>query len=709
MHSVDPDDILARLDPEQREVAAHPTGPMVVIAGAGTGKTRAITHRIAYGVSSGAYAAPRVLALTFTARAAGEMRTRLRELGVAGVQARTFHAAALRQLHYFYPAVVGGAAPEVMPAKAAAVAEAAGRLRMRFERTELRDLASEIEWAKVMLLTPDTYAAAAARAGRTPPGLDLTAMARVMGAYEDVKGDRGVIDFEDVLLLTLAMVRDRPEVGEAIRGQYRHFVVDEYQDVNTVQQRLLEAWLGGREDLCVVGDPAQTIYSFTGASAVHLTEFPRRYPAAPVVRLHRNYRSTSPIVTLANSISSAPGGARRWGGVQLEAQAPTPTGAPGPILHAFPDDPAEATGIATLVAEAIAAGTSPGGIAILFRTNGQSEALETALADREIPYLIRGGERFFARREVREALVLLRGGMRADAGADVLPDLVRAILTSAGWSRAAPTTGGAVRERWESLEALALLADQLAALNSAATLRDFVRELDERAAAQHAPTVAGVTLASLHAAKGLEWEIVIIAGCSDGLIPITMAESAAEIDEERRLLYVGVTRARSVLHLTWASTRTPGGRGGRRPSRFLDGLLGETRSRASAGAKAKGRKLVKLATCRTCRAPLSSAAERTTGRCADCPATYDEALFEALRSWRAAVAKAASWPAYVIFTDATLTAIAEACPTNTAGLAQISGVGQRKLTLYGEQVLAVLGGGDPLATAASGATSQPKK
>ena len=393
----DADAILAALDPEQREVARHPLGPMGVIAGAGTGKTRAITHRIAYGVRSGAYSGPHVLALTFTARAAGEMRTRLRELGVAGVQARTFHAAALRQLHYFYPAVVGGAAPEVMPAKAAAVAEAAGRLRMRFERTELRDLASEIEWAKVMLLTPDTYAAAAARAGRTPPGLDLTAMARVMGAYEDVKGDRGVIDFEDVLLLTLAMVRDRPEVGEAIRGQYRHFVVDEYQDVNTVQQRLLEAWLGGREDLCVVGDPAQTIYSFTGASAVHLTEFPRRYPAAPVVRLHRNYLSTSPIVSLANSISSAPGGARRWGGVQLEAQAPTPT-ARGPDPARFPMTQPRRRGSPPSSQKPLRPGppraVSPSSFAPTGRARHLRRPLPTARS-----YLIRGGERFFARRE----------------------------------------------------------------------------------------------------------------------------------------------------------------------------------------------------------------------------------------------------------------------------------------------------------------------
>src|SRR5687768_5796069 len=281
------DAVLEALDPEQREVAATPTGPMCVLAGAGTGKTRAITHRIAYGVHSGAYQPQRVLAVTFTARAAGEMRTRLRDLAVGGVQARTFHAAALRQLHYFWPQAVGGAAPEVMSQKAAAVAQAAASLRldMARDRTAIRDLAAEVEWAKVSMLTPETYAAGVRAARREPPGLDATAMARVLEGYEQVKSDRGVIDFEDVLLLTVGILSEHEEIARAVRSQYRHFVVDEYQDVNALQQRLLELWVGQRDDLCVVGDPAQTIYSFTGASPRHLLEFPTRRPEARVVRL----------------------------------------------------------------------------------------------------------------------------------------------------------------------------------------------------------------------------------------------------------------------------------------------------------------------------------------------------------------------------------------------------------------------------------------
>ena len=692
------DEVLAALDPEQREVAASPLGPMCVLAGAGTGKTRAITHRIAYGVHAGAYQPQRVLAVTFTARAAGEMRTRLRDLGVGGVQARTFHAAALRQLHYFWPQAIGGAAPEVMSHKAPAVAQAAASLRLQFDRTGIRDLAAEVEWAKVNMLTPETYAAAAAAARREPPGLDATGMARVLETYEQVKSDRGVIDFEDVLLVTVGILAERDDIARTIRQQYRHFVVDEYQDVNTLQQRLLDLWLGERDDVCVVGDPSQTIYSFTGASPRHLLGFTQRHPRAQVVRLVRNYRSTPQIVGLANLVVRGPSGGTRGHSVQLEAQ-----GEPGPepALTAHPDDPAEAAGIAAEIAERVAAGASPADMAILFRTNGQSEAFESALAERDIPYLVRGGERCFARTEVRDAILLMRGGARSDDASQPLPDLVRDILVGAGWTREAPSSGGAARERWESLAALAALADAVVAANPEARLVEFVRELDERASAQHAPTVQGVTLASLHAAKGLEWDTVFLAGCSDGFLPIAMADTAEAIEEERRLMYVGMTRARRELRLSWAGARTPGARASRRPSRFLDGttsVLGDGARAPRRGAKGapKGAALRPAlpAKCRGCGAELVTAAQRKTGRCDECPPSYNEATFERLREWRLATARAASVPAYVVFTDATLTAIAEGEPSSEGDLSQISGVGARKLGLYGAQVLQILRGAD---------------
>ena len=718
------DDILDALDPEQRQVAASPSGPMCVLAGAGTGKTRAITHRIAYGVVSGAYQPQRVLAVTFTARAAGEMRTRLRDLGVPGVQARTFHAAALRQLHYFWPQAIGGASPEVLPHKASVVAEACSRLRLQVDRVAVRDLAAEVEWAKVSMLTPETYADAARRAGRDPAGLDATAMARVLQTYEEVKTARGVIDFEDVLLLTVGILAERDDIARVVRSQYRHFVVDEYQDVNALQQRLLDLWVGERDDICVVGDAAQTIYSFTGATPKHLLEFPRRHPTSQVVHLVRNYRSTPQIVALANvmvrAAATRPSGQGQSHAAgaethQLKAQGQD---GPPPSLTAYKDDPAEAAGVAASIKGLVARGTPASQIAVLFRTNAQSEAYESALADAGVAYLVRGGERFFARKEVRGAILLMRGAARADDGAKPLGELVRYVVAGAGWTERAPMAGGATRERWESLQALVGLADDFVHGNPQARLADVVRELDERAAAQHAPTVEGVTLASLHAAKGLEWDCVFVVGCSDGLIPISMAEGIEAVEEERRLLYVGLTRARRELRLSWSGARNPGGRASRRPSRFLDGaagILGEgARSSARAGGPgsgarsgaggaggkpAKSTRPAKPSRCRSCGQDLVGAATRKIGRCQDCPPTYDEATFEALRVWRLAVAGATKVPAYVIFTDATLTAIAEKAPATPGQLAMVSGVGARKVERYGSDVLAILSGADPVQTA----------
>jgi len=696
------DSVLAGLDPEQREVAASPLGPMCVLAGAGTGKTRAITHRMAYGVHSGAYQPQRVLAVTFTARAAGEMRTRLRGLGVGGVQARTFHAAALRQLHFFWPQAIGGAAPEVLSWKAPVVGEAASRLRMQFDRVAIRDLASEIEWAKVNLLSPEGYAAAARSQGRDPAGLDATAMARVFETYEECKSQRGVMDFEDVLLIMAGILAEREDIARAVRSQYRHFVVDEYQDVNALQQRLLDLWLGERDDVCVVGDPAQTIYSFTGATPEHLLGFPRRFPKAQVVKLVRNYRSTPQIVGLANlvvrSAARSSTGPAAGSYVELRSQ-----GEPGsaPTLTEHQDDPAEAHAVAGEVARLMAGGHAAAEIAVLFRTNAQSESFESALADVGVPYLVRGGERFFARAEVKQAVLLLRGAARSDDGTKALPDLVRDVLGGAGWSVTPPRSGGAVRERWESLNALATLSDDLLATTPDARMPELIHELDERASAQHAPAVQGVTLASLHAAKGLEWDTVFLAGCSDGLLPISMAEGAAAIEEERRLLYVGMTRARKELRLSWAASRTPGGRASRRPSRFLDAtasVLGPgARSAAKNASGPKGRALKRAApaTCRGCGTELGTAAQRKVGRCDDCPPTYDEVTYEGLRTWRLAVARAQSVPAYVVFTDATLTAIAEARPTSLTELARITGVGARKLDQHGGAVLEILAGADP--------------
>ena len=362
---------------------------------------------------------------------------------------------------------------------------------------------------------------------------------------------------------------------------------------------------------------------------------------------------------------------------------------PAADLREHADESAEADWVARRIAALITEGVAPSEIAVLFRTNGQSETYEQALTDAEVPYLLRGGERFFDRPEVREARLLLRGAARS-ADSDDLAGTVRAVLSGNGWNDQPPAGGGATRERWESLAALARLAADLAAATPGLTLRDFVAELDERADAQHAPTVEGVTLASLHAAKGLEWDAVFVVGATDGMIPITYADTPEAVEEERRLLYVGVTRARQWLTITWATARAPGGRASRRPSRFLDGLHAGRRTPAPVAAK--GSRKRGPAACRVCGRSLDGAAARKLGRCEACPASYDEAMFERLREWRAEQAKEASVPAYVVFTDLTLIALAEARPATDTELLAISGVGRTKLERYGADVLAICTG-----------------
>ncbi|MFF7069192.1 ATP-dependent DNA helicase UvrD2 [Streptomyces pseudovenezuelae] len=704
------DAVLEGLDPEQREVATALHGPVCVLAGAGTGKTRAITHRIAYGVRAGILQPSSVLAVTFTNRAAGEMRGRLRQLGASGVQARTFHSAALRQLQYFWPKAVGGSMPRLVDRKIQLVADAAAACRIRLDRGELRDVTGEIEWSKVTQTVPSEYALAAAKAGRETPRA-AAEIAQLYAAYEDLKRDRAVIDFEDVLLLTVAILQDRHDIAEQVRSQYQHFVVDEYQDVSPLQQRLLELWLGRRDTLCVVGDASQTIYSFTGATPDHLLDFRTRHPGATVVKLVRDYRSTPQVVHLANGLLAQARGRAADHRLELISQR---RAGPDPVYTEYTDEPAEAEGAARRIRELMDAGVRASEIAILFRTNSQSETYEQALADAGVPYQLRGAERFFDRPEVRRAIVNLRGAARFGGNdsrlddAVTLPSQVRAVLSGEGWTTEPPAGSGAVRERWESLAALVNLAQDFAAARSDATLSDLVAELDERAGAQHAPTVEGVTLASLHSAKGLEWDAVFLVGVAEGMMPITYAKTDEQIEEERRLLYVGVTRARERLHVSWSLSRSPGGRPNRRPSRFLDGLRpGSTATAArTAGGRPGGvergftspvgvtprRTQRTPARCRVCGRTLTDAGELKLMRCEDCPSDMDEGLYERLRDWRAVQAQRSGQPAFCVFTDKTLMAIAEAVPDDEHELARIPGVGLRKLHRYGADVLTICAG-----------------
>ncbi|MDI9883545.1 ATP-dependent DNA helicase UvrD2 [Streptomyces sp. HNM0645] len=697
------DAVLDGLDPEQRAVATALSGPVCVLAGAGTGKTRAITHRIAYGVRAGILQPASVLAVTFTNRAAGEMRGRLRQLGAGGVQARTFHSAALRQLQYFWPKAVGGELPRLLERKIQLVAEAAARCRVRLDRNELRDVTSEIEWAKVTQTVPADYPAAVAKSLRDAPR-DPAEIGQIYALYEQLKRDRSVIDFEDVLLLTVGILQDRHDIADQIRRQYQHFVVDEYQDVSPLQQRLLELWLGDRDSLCVVGDASQTIYSFTGATPDHLLDFRTRHPGATVVKLVRDYRSTPQVVHLANGLLGQARGRAAEHRLELVSQRDP---GPDPSYTEYADEPAEAEGTARRIRDLIAAGVPAGEIAVLFRVNAQSEVYEQALADAGVPYQLRGAERFFERAEVREAGVALRGAARAGGNdallddAEDLPSQVRAVLSTKGWSTEPPAGSGAVRDRWESLAALVRLAEDFARARPGAGLVDLVAELDERAAAQHAPTVQGVTLASLHSAKGLEWDAVFLVGLTEGMMPITYAKTDEQVEEERRLLYVGVTRARLHLSLSWALSRSPGGRASRRPTRFLNGLrpgsaAPGTRTAGGAGGIERGaggrRKRRGPVLCRVCGKTLTDAGEMKLMRCEDCPSDMDEALYERLREWRSEQARELGQPAYCVFTDKTLMAIAEAVPGSEGELAGISGVGGRKLGRFGADVLAICAG-----------------
>ena len=583
------DALLAGLDPEQREVALATRGPVCVLAGAGTGKTRAITYRIAYAAAAGIVNPAHVLALTFTVRAAGELRGRLRQLGLARtggsaggdqdgpgglgtglVRASTFHAAALRQLRYFWPRVIGGRPPQLMDAKAALVREAAKLAHVRLEGGSgkgagLADAAAEIEWAKVTQVRPDGYAQAAVAAGRSPAA-GAANLAAVYAAYEQLRRDRQLIDFESVLELTAAILAEDRAAADQVRDTFRSFVVDEYQDVNPLQKLLLDAWLGDRDDLCVVGDPNQVIYSFTGATPAYLTGFAAEFPGATVVRLQRDYRSTPQVVAVANQLVRS--------GAALIAQRPP---GPRPVLTQYRDDTDEAAALAVQIQALAAMGVPVREIAVLVRINADTARFELALAQAGVPYVVRGAERFYERPVVRQALVLLRGAARGEAAGvgreepgDPLTASVRHVLTGIGLTKGPPGGGAAARERWESLTAIAQLADDLHARRPEATLSDFSAELTQRAELGQAPAVDGVTLASMHAAKGLEWDAVLLPGLVEGLMPIVHARTPGAIEEERRLLYVAVTRAREHLYLSWSPARAPGGPPGRPRSRFLD-------------------------------------------------------------------------------------------------------------------------------------------
>ena len=541
------EEILAALDDEQRAVALATRGPVCVIAGAGTGKTRAITHRIAYAAAIGAMDPQRILAITFTARAAGEMRTRLRGLGVPTVAARTIHAAALKQLLFFWPTVFGGRTPDLLTSKTGFLGEAINRAGLQGtininSRDTLRDIANEIEWAKVSQIGPTDYLTELDnRAAK--PRVNAEQVAQVYAAYESIKRQELAMDFEDVLLLTTAMLEEEREVRERVQDQYRYFTVDEYQDISPLQQRLINAWLGNRQEICVVGDPAQTIYSFAGATSSFLTTFTSRFPDAEVIRLTSGYRSTPEITFAANSLLRS-----ATMGQELNAQNDH---GDKPAVLAYNDESAEIAGIVDDMTSLLSAGVPAQEIAVLARTNAQLNSLERAMNSAKLPYQVRSTERFFDRPDVKEFLKGVRTASviptEGISWLDELRTLAQPFLTG------------------QSIDGIAGLLHLARELDedtnfTPKTLRSYLREVEDRVQQNNPPTMPVITLATLHAAKGLEWERVFLMGANVGLLPLEsngFTLDSRMIEEERRLFYVGMTRAKRELRISYRGKPSP--------------------------------------------------------------------------------------------------------------------------------------------------------
>ena len=642
-----PDDILAPLNDEQRGAAEAVQGPVAILAGAGTGKTTTITHRVAYQVATETFPASQVLAVTFTEKAAGELRGRLARLGVEGVEARTFHAAALSQLSRLWPQHVGRPVPEILGTKAPLIASLANALPPPHRFMPRGELAGEIEWAKNRLIPPSRYLEAVEREGHEPP-IPAEMMLRVYDGYERRKTRAERIDFEDMLRLAVELFDERPAAADEVRARFRAFTVDEYQDVNALQQALLERWLGGRDDVCVVGDDYQTIYTFTGASPAHLLGFPSRYAEATVVRLETNYRSTPQVLAVANRL------AMHLGGFHKELR-PTRDDGPNPTARALPDAAAETAFVLDEVRRLLREGVEAASIAVLYRINARSEPYEEAFAAAGVPYQVRDGS-FLRRPGPRAALARLR---RVPQGPSVAETVI-AVTDALGYDPDAEADADDEVTRQADLARLRAIAWEYDGAHADATPEGFVAELAERFHSERAGR--GVQLLTYHRAKGLEFEAVFLPRLLDRELPFRSQRSAADPDEERRLFYVGITRARRHLFLSWPLDQRQG------PSPFLDEL-------GVAAPEASGRS--------------SSSRPRTK---VTAPAGGGP-LFDRLKTWRRERAAADGVPAYVVFHDATLAEIAERKPSTRDQLASVSGVGPTKLDRYADEVLTVVATG----------------
>ena len=682
MPASDHDALLGDLDPAQRQAVTITSGPLCILAGAGSGKTRVISRRVAYALATGVVRPRDVLVVTFTDKAAGEMAGRLAALGHSGVAASTFHAAALRQLRHFWPRVHGTDPPAILASKVPILAPLAAGLPGGYRYLAVRDLAGEIEWAKARRIGPAAYEARAIEEDRDAP-LPADLMAGLYRRYETAKARAGRIDFEDMLELTIGLIETDAAIAAEVHDRYRWFSVDEYQDTNPLQAALLDAWLGGRDDLAVVGDEDQTIYTFTGATSAYLIGFTGRYPAARVVTLETNYRSTPEVLGFANRILAAgraaadervPGAAPR----PAKRLVPSKPSGPEPVIGGFATDEAELAGITAAVRRLAQAGTAHGAMAVLVRTNAQLPPLEEAFGRAGIPFHVRG-ERFFARPEVRRAVRVAEALGRIESDEPLVERLAVAFERELGVRRDVVPTGEVAGERHGAVVTLLEIADEVARADPGADVAAFLAEIAGRTVVEAGGEATGVELLTYQRAKGLEWDAVFLPALEEGTLPIRQATEPDELAEERRLLYVGVTRARRHLWLSWATTRTGAtGRGGRRSrSRFLDGLVPRPAGRVAVGGAGAGPTSARAGSTRAGGSSRVDPADRSP-------------LSNALRAWRTARARADAVAPFIVFHDTTIEAIAASRPRSIAELRRVPGVGPTKLDRYGEEIIGVV-------------------
>ncbi len=563
MPRLEPERLLDDLDPEQRAAVLATSGPVAILAGAGTGKTRVISRRTAYAIGTEVVPPDQVLVVTFTEKAAGEMVARLRALGLPGVTARTFHAHALSMLRHFWPSRHDGQPlPDLLDSKLPILIRLVRQLPGHYRFTPSKDIADEIEWAKARRIGPGGYEAAGRAAGREPP-IPVDLFVRTFENYERAKARAGRIDFDDLLVETVSMLETDEDAAATVRSRKRWFSVDEYQDTNPLQQRLLELWLGESRDLCVVGDEDQTIYTFTGASSTFLTTFTERWPGAQEVALVRNYRSTPQVLALANRLLAAEGRTKR-----LEA---TRGDGPEPEITKHPSADAELDWLTGAIRARLGEGIAPAEIAVLVRMNAQLAPIEEALTRAGVAYVVRG-LRFYDRPEVRSAVESLRRRPALDATGVRLTNAIKERWADAvGFEEDGAAEGDEARERQASLETLLAIVQGVVRTDANADVGTVLAELEARAAHERAGAADGVNLLTFHRAKGLEWDAVFLPALEEGNLPIRQAlDDEESLAEERRLLYVGLTRARTHLALSWAERRETRGRETRRQqSRFL--------------------------------------------------------------------------------------------------------------------------------------------